>query len=260
MSASPGGSPAPSSGPWPATTVDAEPATTEAPPERSTPSPEPEPGQDGQRERSRRWTWVRRIVLVVLIGAAAWFLARRGGQLVGAFGLLRRADLRLIGIAILFEAASLVVFARIQRWLLLAGGVQLPMRTMVEITLAGNAIAATLPGGVAFAAAWAFGQLERRGVNRFLRVWVFLVAGAVSSFALFIVVALGIEVAGNRGPVADLRWAALSLAAIPVAALIVTVVRTWGRCGAAKPGSEPWSDTPRAAPGSPARCGRCSIA
>ena len=131
-----------------------------------------------------------------------------------------------MGLAVLFEAASMVVFARMQRWLLWAGDVRLPLRTMVEITVAGNAIAATLPGGVAWAAAWAFGQLRRRGVETFLRVWVFLVAGAVSSFALFLVVAVGIEVAGGRGPVADLRWAAVSLAAIPVVALLALVRRS----------------------------------
>ncbi|HEX4217410.1 MAG TPA: lysylphosphatidylglycerol synthase transmembrane domain-containing protein [Acidimicrobiales bacterium] len=187
-----------------------------------------EPGRGAvTATRKRQWAWVRRTVLVVLSGAAAWFLAQRGNELRQAADLLRRVDWRLVGIAVLFEAASMVVFARMQRWLLRAGGVDLPLRTMVEITLAGNAIAATLPGGVAWAAAWAFGQLRRRGVGRFLRVWVFLVAGAFSSFALFLVVVFGIEVAGDRGPVANLRWAALSLAAIPVVGLAAGLMRRW---------------------------------
>jgi putative heme transporter len=187
-----------------------------------------EPDQDAaSAKRKRMWAWVRRTVLVVLFGLAAWFLAKRSNELGQAVDLLRRVDWRLIGVAVLFEAASMVVFARMQRWLLRAGGVNLPLRTMVEITVAGNAIAATLPGGVAWAAAWAFGQLRRRGVGRFLRVWVFLVAGAFSSFALFLVVVLGIEVAGNRGPVANLRWAALSLAAIPVVGLAAGLMRRW---------------------------------
>ncbi len=190
------------------------------------PEPEPEPGKEDAppvKPWKRRWTWIRRVVTVALVGAAVWFLAQRGTELRHAVDLLRRVDWRLIGIAILFEAASMVVFARMQRLLVRAGGVNLSLRTMVEITLAGNAIAATLPGGVAWAASWAFGQLRRRGVSRFLRIWVFLVAGALSSFALFVVVAVGIEVAGNRGPVADLRWAAVSLAAIPILGLLAAV-------------------------------------
>lgn len=189
-------------------------------------APDAAPNAPGRRGTGM-WVWVRRFALLVLLGAAVWFLAQRGAELRGALHLLARADWRLVAIAVLFEAASMVVFARLQRWLLLAGHVRLPLRTMVEITLAGNAVAATLPGGVAWAAAWVFGQLRRRGVDRFLRVWVFLVAGAVSSFALFIVVAVGIEVAGGRGPVSDLRWAALALAAIPVFAVAVALARRW---------------------------------
>ena len=189
---------------------------------------EPAPASDKSR-RARQWQWIRRTVLLAVSIVAAWVLVQRETEVREAAHLLLHVDWRLIAIAVLFEAASMVVFARLQRWLLRAGNVNLPLRTMVEITLAGNAISTTLPGGVAWAAAWAFGQLRRRGVDRFLRVWVFLVAGAFSSFALFIVVAVGIEVAGSRGPVADLRWAALGLAAVPVVVLVVAWLRRWDR-------------------------------
>ncbi len=186
--------------------------------------------------KRRSWVRLRRLLFVAMFGACIWFLARRGSELQGAWGLFRRVDWRWVAAALLFEAASMVVFARVQWWLLRAGRVTLPLRTMVEITVAGNAIAATLPGGVALAAAWAFGQLARRGVSRFLRVWVFLVAGAVSSFALFVVVAVGIEVSGDRGPVADLRWAVVGLAAVPVFGLAVVLARRWRRVRAAEVG------------------------
>jgi putative heme transporter len=181
--------------------------------------------------KKRRWAWFRRLLLLALAGAAIWFLAQRGAELRQTAHRLRRVDWRWIGLAVIFETASMVVFARMQRWLLRAGKVHIPLPTMVEITVAGNAIAATLPGGVAWAAAWAFDQLGRRGVSRFLRVWVFLVAGALSSFALFVVVALGIEVAGSRGPFSDLRWAALGLAAVPVVGLAAALVRRWPPVG-----------------------------
>ena len=185
------------------------------------------PPQPSAKPHSRHWAQFRFALSIVAVGAAVGFLWQRASALRGAGELLDHVDWRFMGLAVLFEAASMIVFARIQRWLLWAGRVRLPLRTMVEITVAGNAISATLPGGVAWAAAWAFGQLRRRGVETFLRVWVFLVAGAVSSFALFLVVAIGIEVAGGRGPVADLRWAALSLAGIPVVALALALLRRW---------------------------------
>jgi uncharacterized membrane protein YbhN (UPF0104 family) len=174
---------------------------------------------------SRRWRHLRLALSLGLLGVAIYFLVGRTSEIANAWQLLGHLLWRWVGLAVLFEAASMVVFARMQRWLLRAGGVEVPLRTMVEITLAGNAMAATLPGGVAWAGAWVFGQLRRRGVSRFLRVWVFLVAGAVSSFALFIVVAGGIELAGSHGPVAGLRWGALALAAIPIVGLGLFSVR-----------------------------------
>jgi putative heme transporter len=176
----------------------------------------------------RRWWWriLRGVLSLTIIALGIYFLAARAHEIQNAWGLVRRTQLRWLGAAVLFEFASMIVFARLQRGLLRAGGVSLPLRTMTEITVAGNAVAATLPGGVAWAAAWVFGQLSRRGVDRFLRVWVFLVAGAVSSFALFLVVGGGIWLAGNRGPVAGLRWGVLVLAMIPVAALILFPLRS----------------------------------
>jgi len=45
---------------------------------------------------------------------------------------------------------------------------------------------------------------------------VLLVAGALSSFAVFVILAVGAWVAGSRGPVSSLRWLAAGLAAIPL--------------------------------------------
>jgi hypothetical protein len=61
-----------------------------------------------------------------------------------------------------------------------------------------------------------FRRLRGHGADRPLAGWVVLVAGALGSFALFLVVAGGIEIAGGRGPVAHLRPVAAGLAAIPV--------------------------------------------
>jgi len=197
----------------------------------------------------RRWVpWVRRVVIVAVVMLA----------LVGAYGHRHDLDkaIHLLGhlhwgwlaIAIAFEVASLVAFARLQRWLLRAGAVHVDLITMIEITLAGNALAMSLPGGAAWSATWAFGQLRRRGADRLLAGWVVLVAGALASFALFLLLVAGALVAGSHGPVASLRLLGVSLAAIPVAAAAVTVaarrfaaVRSvlnwiWRRIGAAAGG------------------------
>src|SRR5205807_4956304 len=123
---------------------------------------------------------------------------------------------------------SLVAFARLQRWLLRAGGLHVGLAPMVEIILAGNALAMSLPGGAAWAAAWAFGQLRRRGADRVLAGWVVLVAGALASFALFTLMVIGALVAGSRGPAASARPALIALAAIPfVVAGFVIAAKRW---------------------------------
>src|SRR5439155_7001323 len=120
-----------------------------------------------------------------------------------------------LAVAIAFEVGSLVAFARLQRWLLLAGDVEVGLRSMVEIILAGNALSMSLPGGAAWAAAWAFGQLRRRGADRVLAAWVVLVAGALASYALFMLLVIGSVVAGSKGPVASVRPLLIALASIP---------------------------------------------
>src|SRR5579875_3306587 len=121
------------------------------------------------------------------------------------------------------ESGSMVSFALLQKRLFRAGGVQLGVWSMIAITTAANAVTGTLPGGVGWAAAWQFDQFGRRGVTRFLRVWVFLVAGGVSSFALFMVIATGVETAGSHGPVSRLRWLVFLLALIPIFGLLMEI-------------------------------------
>jgi uncharacterized protein (TIRG00374 family) len=75
----------------------------------------------------------------------------------------------------------------------------------------------SLPGGAAWAAAWAFGQLRRRGADRVLAGWVVLVAGALASYALFMLLVIGALIAGSKGPVASVRPLLIALALIPFA-------------------------------------------
>lgn len=174
----------------------------------------------------REASWWKRVRLwlaaAVLAGAVA-FMVFRFQELEAAGRRLTHVEAGWLLIAVLAEAGSIVAFACLQRRLLKATGSRVPLGRMTAVTLASNSINATFPGGVAWAAAWLWSQLGRWGVDRFRRVWVFLVAGGVSSFALFIVVASGVELAGPHGPVAGLRWLVFLLALIPIIALILEV-------------------------------------
>ena len=213
--------------------------TTDAPGERppgraDTDHGEPDqspPDQSPQASRlgGRSWlVWARRTVSLALIV----------GGVVAAYG--RRHDIHLaldrlgnpawgwLLCACVTQASSMIAFARLQRWLLRSGGVRVRLRDMVEITLAGNAMSTSLPGGAAWAAGWVWGQLRRRQVDRVLAGWVVLVAGALASFALFLLVVIGAFIAGSQGPAAPLRWVGVALLGVGVlaASAVVAVARS----------------------------------
>ena len=174
-----------------------------------------------------KW-WARRVVGAALLGLAIALAYGRRHELRQAIDLLGHLRLNALVVAIAFEGASMVAFARLQRWLLHEGGVEVGIVPMVQITLAGNALSMSLPGGAAWAAAWAFGQLRRRGADRVLAGWVVLVAGALASYALFMLLVIGSLVAGSRGPAASARPVLIALAAIPfVVAAFVIAAKRW---------------------------------
>jgi uncharacterized protein (TIRG00374 family) len=200
---------------------------------RPEPQAPPSPDEGAAPRRGRHWAkWIRRALAVAILIAAAVAASTQTKRLGQGAALLTHIQWGWLVVAIAFELASLVVFARLQRWLLRAGGVRLGFGALFEITLAGNSLAVTLPGGAVWAAAFAFEQLRRRGADRVLAEWVILVAGALASFALFCILATGVWVAGSQGPVASLRWLAVALAAIPVLAGAVSLAvrySSWAR-------------------------------
>jgi uncharacterized protein (TIRG00374 family) len=174
--------------------------------------------------RRRRVQVLRAALGLAVLGFVVAAAVDRRHQLAEAMHLLGGLDAGWLLVALAFELGSLAAFAALQRWLLSEGGVHVGLTSMLEITLAGNALAMSLPGGAAWSAAWAFGQLRRRGADRVLAAWVVLVAGALASFALFLLFVAGALIAGSRGPVASSRPVALALAAIPFAVAAVVVV------------------------------------
>jgi uncharacterized membrane protein YbhN (UPF0104 family) len=86
-------------------------------------------------------------------------------------------------------------------------------------------MALSVPGGAAVSTGWSYAELRRRGVERVQAGWAVLMAGALSSFALFLTLAVGSWAAGSSGPVAALRWLAVALASIPAAAVVLVILR-----------------------------------
>jgi uncharacterized membrane protein YbhN (UPF0104 family) len=190
--------------------------TTDAPADPAARADPKRAARARRRGLLRRLKKLRWVFVVAVTGLAAWAAYQHRSDFTSAGRAVARVSPAWLAAAIVAQVASLVVFARLQRWLLRMGGIRVGVVPMAEIVLAGNAMSMSLPGGAAWSATWAFGQLRRRGANRVLAGWVILVAGALASFAIFIIVVAGAWIAGASGPVADLRAVAAVLAAVPL--------------------------------------------
>ncbi|MGC8464205.1 MAG: lysylphosphatidylglycerol synthase domain-containing protein, partial [Acidimicrobiales bacterium] len=124
------------------------------------------------------------------------------------------------------EALSLLPVARLQRWMFRAGGVTLGFWSTVWVTVAGNALGTSLPGGVAWSTAWMFHQYRRRGADRSLTVWTLVTAGLLSGVVLFVLLVVGLWTADGRGPLAFLRWPATGVAAGGLVAVLAAAVES----------------------------------
>lgn len=170
--------------------------------------------------------WARRLARVLIAAGLFSFAVVDVRSFAGAADDLRRLQVGWLALALGAEAASLASFALLQRALLLSTGTPRGLGRVVAVTLAGAAVGKSLPGGGAAGGLWVYRQLRRRGVGRAPAVWVLLASGAVSYFALFVVVVVGIELAGRRGPLAPLRGVAAGLAGLPLAAGLAWAVRS----------------------------------
>jgi uncharacterized membrane protein YbhN (UPF0104 family) len=102
-------------------------------------------------------------------------------------------------VAAVLEGASVVAYAALQRRLLAAGDVELGMRPLTGITLAGYSIQNSLPGGIVFSTVFAFRQFNRRGADDVLSGWTLLAATVLSQMALVVLAGAGFAAAIGTG-------------------------------------------------------------
>ncbi|SCK47112.1 lysylphosphatidylglycerol synthase transmembrane domain-containing protein [Streptomyces sp. WMMB 322] len=179
----------------------------------------------------------------VLLTAAVILAVTRRRELVAAVGLITHVDPPRLLLAAVLEAASLVCLIALQRWLLGVGGSGIRFGTVAAVVLAGNAIAGALPGGAAFAVAWAYRQFRLRGVGQAPAAAVLAIAGAFSGLGLFVLLLAGVLAGGSSGPGARVLPEVVGLAVFAVVAVGVAyglsrfravrrrVRRAWVRAG-----------------------------
>ncbi|MGI8491846.1 MAG: lysylphosphatidylglycerol synthase transmembrane domain-containing protein [Acidimicrobiales bacterium] len=166
------------------------------------------------------WQVVRYVVGLGLAGVAAWAVAGKSDELSGSSEYLENLRWVWVVAAAAAEAASYLAFASLQRRLLRAGGVDIPKRSILGITLAGNAIQNSLPAGVVLAAAYAFRQFRRFRADEVLAGWVIVAMTAASVITLTVMAAAGLGLAASTGSALDLVGVILGVLVV-VALLVV---------------------------------------
>ena len=127
------------------------------------------PGWLTRAVRLTRWA-----AALGLTAAAVVMIVDQWATLQSAFDRFGDLDWRWVRWAVYAEAVSTLAYAWMFVVLLRSGGFRLRLRPTVALTLAGNALVVSLPGGIAWAATFSFGQLRRRGVPRGVAVAVAL--------------------------------------------------------------------------------------
>jgi uncharacterized protein (TIRG00374 family) len=144
---------------------------------------------------------------VIGLGLAAlafYVISGKTDELSGARAYLEDLNWYWLGVAVVAEAASIISFAALQRRLLAAGNVNLGMKPLTGITLAGNAIQNSLPAGTLFSAIFSFRQFHRRGADDVLAGWTLLGTAALSLITLVVLAGVGLSAATGTGTALDL--------------------------------------------------------
>jgi uncharacterized membrane protein YbhN (UPF0104 family) len=121
--------------------------------------------------------------------------------------------------AVAAEAASFGAFAMLQYRLLNAGGLRPPLRPLLGVTLASQAITNSLPGGPALAVVYGFRWYRRLGADDGLAGWALVGGGVAAALSLALVASGGVILATEQGATLDL---------IPVVAGVLVITLAVG--------------------------------
>ncbi|MGW2209696.1 lysylphosphatidylglycerol synthase transmembrane domain-containing protein [Streptomyces sp. NPDC001781] len=180
---------------------------------------------EGRPARPGPLWWSVAVLLAVAVVLVA-ILRRR--ELAQAYHLIVGVQPLPMAGAVACQVLSVMCFAALYRWLLAAGGTRWSLRRTTALVVAANAVAGALPGGAAFAAAWLFRQLRRRGVDQVVAAAVLVVAGGLAVLGLAVLLVAGVVAAGPAGLRAVLFPAAAALLVLGIALAAVGASRLSG--------------------------------
>ncbi|HEY7627705.1 MAG TPA: lysylphosphatidylglycerol synthase transmembrane domain-containing protein [Ilumatobacteraceae bacterium] len=167
---------------------------------------------------------VKRPALVVAFVAVVIAAAHiRWPRLIDSLGgEVRRLNGVWLVPAIALAGVSMLTAALQQRRVLRARGVSLPVRSMMAITFAANAVSVTLPlAGSTAGTAYTYAQLKRRGADVPTAAWALATSGIISTTVLAAVLGVGAAVTGD-GATSIVGPVAMVLGIVPIAVLLMS--------------------------------------
>jgi len=179
------------------------------------------------RRWHRAWRVGRYGLGLGLGGLAVWAVAGKSGELSGASSYLTHLRWWWVGLATAAEALSYLALARMQRRLLSAGQVRVPLLPIAGITLGESAILGSLPAGIVLSAAYAFRQYRRFGADDMLAGWVVVGVAGLSFVTLTALAAVGLALALGTGSALDLVEVILGIAVVASLTVIAWANRSW---------------------------------
>jgi uncharacterized protein (TIRG00374 family) len=119
--------------------------------------------------------------------AALVFFHDRLPDLAAMWAATTHASPGWLAVVVVAEWLSMGMFARLQRRLLLGGGVHMPLSRAFAVTYAGNALSTTLPAGPAVSVVYSFREFRRVGASAPLATAVILLGGVITTTAYAVV-------------------------------------------------------------------------
>jgi len=166
---------------------------------------------------SRRfWAVVRYVAGLAALVIVLWVLSSHRSELTGVSSVLSHLRWWWIPPAVVVELASYVCFARMQASILKGGGLRAPSVPLVNMTFASQAIANSLPAGVAVSSVYGFRWYRRFGADDALAAWSLAGTFIASVVTLSLVAAGGLALAASQG-------ASLDLVPVIVGVLLLTM-------------------------------------
>lgn len=152
----------------------------------------------------RAWLVGKVLVFIALAALAVEVVVSHFDELSGASVYLDHVRPGWIVVGLLAESVSMLSFTALQRRLLSVGGVDVGLGPLAVITLAGNAMANSLPAGGAFASVFAYRQFRHKGADEALATWTILAVTGLTAVTLAVIAGAGAVVAGSDGGVTGL--------------------------------------------------------